>query len=64
MTLFGRRPPGPGAFGSQPSASLEVIRRIKVTIDRYWVTTRSQVAPPTAPPADSTPPAEADERKP
>jgi hypothetical protein len=40
MGLFVRKPSKPDA---EPPGALEVIRRIKVTIDRYWVTSERQV---------------------
>jgi len=43
MGLFSRRSSGGNAPGSEPFAGLEVIRRIKVTVDRYWVTSQRQV---------------------
>jgi len=43
MRLFGRRPPKPKAGETELAADLAVIRRIKVTIDRYWVTSERQI---------------------
>lgn len=43
MGLFARRPPKPEVVGAEPPAALEVIRRIKVTIDRYWVTSERRM---------------------
>jgi hypothetical protein len=42
MRLFARRPPKPDVSGAEPVIGLAIIRRIKVTIDRYWLTSVRQ----------------------
>ncbi len=48
MGLFSRRPSGGDASNSEQFTGIEVIRRIKVTVDRYWVTSATQADPTAA----------------
>jgi len=43
MRLFPRRPSKPDDLGSESSPGLEVVRRVKVTVDRYWVASERSV---------------------
>jgi hypothetical protein len=43
MGLFPRRPSKPDDLDPEMSTGVEVIRRIKVTTDRYWVSSERPV---------------------
>jgi len=45
MGLFPRRPSKPDDLNPEMSTSVEVIRRIKVTTDRYWVSSERPADP-------------------